>query len=165
MPSTSVAPTTTIDVGTLAQTDAKPTGASSQFVADARLLWQAIVSDDPDAALDFFFPRTAYRQVKAISNPDGDYDGRLLGAFRSDVHRLHGELGADATRATFQGLDVPESAAQWIEPGVEYNKGSYWRVFGSTLRYEVDGLEHTLPVVSLISWRGEWYVVHLGPIP
>ncbi len=50
-------------------------------------------------------------------------------------------------------------------PGVEYNSGSYWRVFGSTLRYRLDdGTLHELPVTSLISWRGEWYVVHLGPI-
>jgi hypothetical protein len=62
------------------------------------------------------------------------------------------------------GIDVPESQAQWISPGVEYNKGSYWRVYGSRIRYALNGQTESFPVASLISWRGEWYVVHLSSI-
>jgi len=32
------------------------------------------------------------------------------------------------------------------------------------VRYRVDGQERTFPVTSMISWRGQWYVVHLGTI-
>jgi hypothetical protein len=32
------------------------------------------------------------------------------------------------------------------------------------LLYTAGGVERSLPVSSLISWRGEWYVVHLGAI-
>ena len=54
--------------------------------------------------------------------------------------------------------------AVWVQPGAEYNKGSYWRVYGSRSHYTVDGQDHSFPVSSLISWRGQWYVVHLGEI-
>jgi hypothetical protein len=32
------------------------------------------------------------------------------------------------------------------------------------MQYELDGQTGSFPVTSLISWRGEWYVVHLGAI-
>ena len=51
-----------------------------------------------------------------------------------------------------------------VQPGEEYNKLSYWRVYGTTLQYTEDGQANSFPVTSLISWRGEWYVVHLGEI-
>lgn len=153
-----------MDPGTLPQTSVKPTADDALFQQDARLLWQAIVTDDPSVAGPTFFPRTAYRQVKAISDPDHDYDTRLLADFAQDIHAYHVRLGTDGASARFLELSVPEAAAQWIKPGVEYNKGSYWRVYGSQLRYEVGGVTHSLPVASLISWRGEWYVVHLASI-
>ena len=57
--------------------------------------------DRPELARPFFFPLSAYRQVKAIWNPAEDY--------------------------------------------------------------QVEGHDASIGVFSLISWRGEWYVVHLGP--
>ena len=51
-----------------------------------------------------------------------------------------------------------------LQPGEEYNKLSYWRVYGTTLYYTEDGQGNSFPVTSLISWRGEWYVMHLGEI-
>jgi hypothetical protein len=58
---------------------------------------------------------------------------------------------------------VPKEQAEWIEPGVEYNKGSYYRVYGTRLTYKENGHTASFGIFSLISWRGEWYVVHLGP--
>jgi len=72
--------------------------------------------------------------------------------------------GADAASARFVGLDVPESQAVLVQPGEESNQLSYWRVYATTLRYSVNGASNSFPVTSLISWRGEWYVVHLGEI-
>ena len=46
----------------------------------------------------------------------------------------------------------------------EYNKGTYWRVYNAMLRYTVDGQAGSFPIASMISWRGEWYVVHLNSI-
>jgi len=119
------------------------------------------VADDGDVALPFFFPVGAYRQVKGVANPEADWKHRLVAAFRRDVHRLH-EKVARAPEARLVELEVPTERARWIDPGEEGNKLGYFRVFGSKLRYETDRGPASLDVTSLISWRGEWYVVHLS---
>jgi hypothetical protein len=49
-----------------------------------------------------------------------------------------------------------------MKPGSEGNKLGYWRVTRSKIRYaNAAGEEKTLELTSLISWRGEWFVVHL----
>jgi hypothetical protein len=161
---TTAAPTTTVDPGTLPQTKDKPTAASPQWELDTRTLWHAIVTGDPSGAMGFFFPLTAYRQVKNIQDPDHDYQTRLIADYEQDIASLHKQLGADAATAELVGVAVLGNGAQWIAPGVEYNKGSYWRVEGSSLVYQVRGERHTINIASMISWRGEWYVVHLSSI-
>jgi hypothetical protein len=161
-PSPSPSASATVDPGTLPQTSTLPSGQDALFEAGAQSLWQAIVQDKPVLAHSFFFPLTAYRQVKALSDPDADYQNRLIAWYDLDIQAAHDHLGSTAN-ARFVSMDVPESNAEWIEPGVEYNKGSYYRVYGTRLNYEVDGHAASIGVFSLISWRGEWYVVHLGP--
>ena len=152
----------TIDPGTLPQTNATPGDQDARFQVGAQDLWQAIVQDKPALAQPFFFPLSAYRQVKAIWNPAEDYQDRLIAWYDLDIQAAHDHLGS-AADARFVGMNVPESDAEWIEPGAEYNKGSYYRVYGTRLNYQVDGHAASIGVFSLISWRGEWYVVHLGP--
>ena len=161
---TPLATTTTVDPGTLPQTDTRPTATGPLFDAGLHAMWLAIVSDDPTAGQSFFFPRAAYLQVKAISDAAGDYQSRLLAHYADDIHALHAQLGANASRAQLVGIDVASDQAVWVTPGQEYNQLPYWRVYGSKLRYTIDGVERSFPVTSLISWRGEWYVVHLGVI-
>jgi hypothetical protein len=36
-------------------------------------------------------------------------------------------------------------------------------VYGTRLTYRINGHTASFGVFSLISWRGEWYIVHLGP--
>jgi hypothetical protein len=162
-PTPSPAPTPAPDPGTLPQTRSLPGDQDPQFQAGAQALWQAIVQDKPELAHAFFFPLSAYQQVKAIWNPAEDYQDRLLAWYDLDIKAAHDHLGADAASAKFTGLQVPEENAEWIDPGVEYNKGSYYRVYGTRLDYQVAGHDASIGVFSLISWRGEWYVVHLGP--
>jgi hypothetical protein len=156
--------TTAVDPGSLPQTDDRPSASGAAFDARVQGLWNAIVRDDPSLALPFFFPESAYLQVKAMNDPATDYQQRLIANYEQDIHTLHAQLGANAANASFTGIDVPDSQAVWVQPGEEYNKGSYWRVYGSTLNYTVDGTPGSFAVTSLISWRGEWYVVHLGEI-
>ncbi|MCA9589927.1 MAG: hypothetical protein KC657_31705 [Myxococcales bacterium] len=155
------APSATVDPGTLAQTDAKPSNDDDTFKRRMETLWDAVVHDEPERALPAFFPRTAYEQVKAVGNPEADWRRRLVGAYRRDIHALHKRLGSHAADAKLLGVEVPPDRARWVEPGEEYNKLGYWRVYGTRVRYEVEGRERSFPVSSLISWRGEWYVVHL----
>jgi hypothetical protein len=166
-PTTAVAPTTTgpprTDPGTLPQTNQLPSAGDPQFQARVHDLWRAAVDGNPAEALPFFFPVGAYIQVKAISDPVHDYQARLIANFAQDVDALHTMLGGSARSAIFAGVTVP-AAAEWIVPGVEYNKGSYWRVYGTTVSYLAGGERRSFPITSMISWRGEWYVVHLGAI-
>ncbi len=150
------------DPGTLPQTKDKPEASGPAFDARVAALWSAIVKDDPDVAMPFFFPVTAYEQVKAITNPASDWRRRLVAAYKRDVHALHKRLGDQASSAKFVRADVPQDRARWVEPNEESNKLGYYRVYGTRLVYELDGKERSLEVTSLISWRGEWYVVHLS---
>ncbi len=159
-PVTSVATTSTSDPGLLPQTRVLPSPTDPLFQAGVRGLWQAIVTGDTSTALPFFFPETAYLQVKAIGNPSADYHNRLVNWYRLDIQAAHALVGSSAT---FVRVTVPTSQAVWIVPGVEYNKGSYYRVYGTRLYYQAGGKTKSIGIFSLISWRGEWYVVHLGP--
>jgi hypothetical protein len=156
--------TTTTDPGTLPQTRDEPVASGAMFNTGVDGLWEAVVNDDPRSAMPFFFPLTAYLQVKAISDPADDWQDRLVAAYGRDIHSLHRSLGANAAQAQLVGIDLPQSQAVWITPGVEYNKIGYWRVYGTRLRYTINGRTQSFAVASLISWRGEWYVVHLSSI-
>jgi hypothetical protein len=80
-----VTPDVWIDPGTLPQTRdmPAPTGAVETRAA---ALWDAIVNDDPDRAMPFFFPVGAYEQTKAITNPAVDWKHRLIGNYLRDIH-------------------------------------------------------------------------------
>ncbi|GAA1961938.1 hypothetical protein GCM10009838_18340 [Catenulispora subtropica] len=153
------------DPGKLPQTKTLPTSTDPQFLAGVNALWQGIVDDNPQEALPFFFPESAYQQVKAIANPSSDYQNRLIGFYNLDIHAAHRLLGSGAKDAKLVGVTVPAGQAQWILPGGEQNKLSYYRVYGARLTYTQGGKTKSFGLFSLISWRGEWYVVHLGPNP
>jgi hypothetical protein len=150
-----------IDPGTLPQTRDEPESDSASLAARGEALFEAIQNDDPDRAMGAFFPRAAYEQVKAITNPASDWKYRLVANFKRDIHVAHFALGRKSTACKFISLD-PGPSPRWVEPGEEGNKLGYFRVYGSKLRYSIDGQPRTIEVTSLISWRGEWYVVHLA---
>jgi hypothetical protein len=152
------------DAAILPQTRDIPHASGPAFEARVAALWSAIVDDDPERGMPFFFPLGAYQQVKDIGNPAADWSRRLVAAYARDIHALHARLDDSGARARLIALDVPDQRARWVEPGEEYNKIGYFRVFGSKLHYDADGERRTFDVKSLISWRGEWYVVHLNAI-
>jgi hypothetical protein len=147
--------------GSLPQTRDKPAASGPALDARTQALWDGIVHDDPDRAMPFFFPVAAYEQVKAIPSPASDWRRRLVAAYKRDIHGLNKRLGDKAESAKVVRLDIPEDRARWVDPNEESNKLGYWRVYGTHIVYEVDGKERSLDISSLISWRGEWYVVHL----
>lgn len=148
---------TTVDPGTLPQTSQLPSATDPAFQQRMSDLWSAIVSGQPATAAAAFFPLGAYLQVKAISDPEHDYRTRLIADFGQDIMTLHDQVSG---QATFESVSVPD-AAKWILPGVEYNKGSYWRVYATRVTYRLHGQTRSFTIASMISWRGEWYVVHL----
>lgn len=149
------------DPGALPQTEEKPQTTGAAFDARIAALWEAIVTDSPEKALPSFFPVGAYEQVKDIPSAANDWKRRLVGAYNRDIHVFHTRLGANAASAKFVRVEVPMRHARWVKPHEELNKGGYWRVFGTRLFYEDDGKERFFELLSMISWRGEWYFVHL----
>lgn len=153
-----------VDPGTLPQTHDKPEPSGAAFDARIAALWDAIVHDDPDRALPAFFPVTAYEQVKNMPSPSSDWRRRLVAAYKRDIHALHKRLasgGSEVAEAKLVRAEVPMDRARWIDVGEEGNKLGYFRVYGTRIVYTSDGKERSFDVSSLISWRGEWYVVHL----
>ena len=166
--STSAAPattSTTVDPGSLPQTHDKPSGADPAFVARMQLLVQSVASGDTSVALPAFFPQTAYDQVKAVANPTADWKYRLVSLFDQDITAMHRSFGSAASSVAFVGVDVPDATAQWVNPGAEYNRIGYWRVYNTRVRYMVGTKPGSFIVISLISWRGQWYVVHFRTPP
>ncbi len=164
-PTTIATTTTTADPGTLPQTHALPSPADPSFAVRIGDLWQAIVTGDASMALPAFFPETAYLQTKSGTNNAADWHDRLLSMYQLDIGAVHALLGPDAPGAEFVGVSVPAARAVWVTPGQEENKGPYYRVYGTRLTYWLDGRTRSFGIYSMISWRGEWYVVHLGPNP
>lgn len=147
---------------TLPQTDELPSSDSPSLRRRLELLVEAIRTDDPKLALPAFFPVQAYAEVKAIAKPERDWQHRLIGAFERNVHEYHKRLGEAASSIELRGIEVPEANVKFMKPGSEGNRLGYHRVLRSRLLLGTpDGGERVLEITSMISWRGEWYVVHL----
>lgn len=150
--------------GALPQTERIPSASSRCFHAVIRALWRGIRNDSPRTALYAFFPLRAYEQVKTIGDPAGDYSGRLLIDYQLDLQAAHQLLGANPSSARLVGAIVPQAYIHWVPPGACENGLGYYEVPNSRLVYRVAGEVHSIGIASLISWRGYWYVVHLGAV-
>ena len=127
-------------------------------------LWVGIVEGSLSTAMAAFFPESAYLQVKAITDPAADYQNRLVAEYGEDIDAAHGLLGADPASASLVGVQVPAQYAHWVPPGVCYNAVGYYEVANSRVVYRLASGDYSFGIASLISWRGTWYVVHLGAI-
>jgi hypothetical protein len=156
--------TTTIDPGALPQTDELPAADTPQFSAEMDALWQGVVSDSVQAAMPSFFPERAYVQVKAIADPEADFQSRLVGEFGLDLGAAHALLGVSPSSASLVTVDVPSQFAHWVPPGTCANRFGYFEVPNSRVVYSENGQTRSFGIASLISWRGVWYVVHLGAV-
>lgn len=158
------ATTTTVDPGTLPQTGQFPTATSPQFQAAMADLWQGVVTGSVTPAMPAFFPETAYVQLKAIGNPQADWHDRLVAEYAQDIAAAHALLGSDPAAARLVAVNVPSQYGHWITPGVCTNGLGYFELPNARVVYQQGGQERSFGIASMISWRGEWYVVHLGAI-
>ncbi len=161
------ATTTTTDPGLLPQTSAQPPSDDQSLSARLSPLFSAITTDSSTEAQTVFFPESAYLPTKQgqIPDPSSDYQSRLIGFLNLDLAAYHQSLGPSPTSATFVGVLADPTMAQWIPPGTCENSIGYWHLPNVRLVYKVNGMTSSFAVASLISWRGVWYVVHLGPNP
>lgn len=150
--------------GALPQTDALPSSRSTQFNQEMADLWSAVKSGSLVTAMPAFFPEAAYAQLKAIAYPTGDWRWRLVADFQLDIEAAHQYLGAGASSAHLLYVAVADADANWIPPDNCYNSIGYWHVPEARIVYTEGGAERSIGIASLISWRGQWYVVHLGSV-
>lgn len=127
-----------------------------------RALWRAITANAPDVGRAAFFPESAYAQLKAVGDPRSDFEYRLFADFRLDVAAAHALLGPGARQARLVAVDVP--AAHWVPPHVCLNRDGYYEVPNARVVYALGGATRSFGIASMISWRGVWYVVHLGAV-
>jgi hypothetical protein len=145
---------------------ARPTTADPNFIARLQRYWEHVLAGQAGPADDFFFPRAAYLQLKELSYAGSDFDTRLYHDYKNDVMADHELVTTGAPKGAaikVLGVDVPEAAVRWVPPGVEVNSIGYWQVSYPRVRYSVNGQVRSYAISSMISWRGQWYVVHLGP--
>jgi len=125
----------------------------------ARLLFEALVADDPARAEAAFFPREAFVRVKAMQRPERYYD-RLKRRFASDIHALH-RAHPELARAELVKLDLGRRGG-WVQPGEEGNRLPYWAARHARLHYRVGSVVRQIEVRVLITWGDRWYVIHLS---
>ena len=155
---------TTSGAGALPQTGAYPSSASPQFQAAMGDLFGAVAHGTPPTAAGAFFPEAAYVQLKSIGGASSDYRNRLLAEYDQDIAAATAALGAGAPTATLVSVQVPMQYAHWVPPGACENSVGYFEVANARMVYSLGGVTRSFGIASLISWRGEWYVVHLGAI-
>ncbi len=150
--------------GSLPQTNAYPSGTSTQFKSLMAALWSGVMQNSVAAALPAFFPKGAYLQLKSISNASSDWTNRLVHDYGLDITAAHGLLGRHAARARLIAVAVTSSYGHWVQPGVCDNHLGYYEMPNARVVYREDGQTRSFGIASMISWRGVWYVVHFGAI-
>ncbi len=156
---------TTLDPGRLPQTRAEPAFDGS-LTHQMSVLWRAILSDNSAHARTVFFPETAYVRMKTglLPSPRTDYTDRLIGFYDLDLVAYH-RLVTTGGPPTLVRVDAVRTDAAWIAPNDCENLIGYWHLPGVRFVYRHGTKTYSVAVDSLISWRGVWYVVHLGPNP
>jgi hypothetical protein len=127
-------------------------------------LWSGIEHGSVTPALAAFFPKDAYERLKAIPSAGSDWVNRLVHEYALDITSAHSLLGRNAGQARLVRVDVPSRYGHWVPPGVCYNDIGYYEVPNARAVYDQDGRIRSFGIASMISWRGIWYVVHLGAV-
>lgn len=152
------------DPGALPQTEQLPAASTQAFHAEMAALWSGVRANSVQRALPAFFPERAYMQLKQIGDPQGDWSGRLVADYGLDIAAAHALLGTDSASARLLQVMVPQSYAHWVPSGACYNGVGYYEVPNARVVYRQNGEIRSFGIASMISWRGVWYVVHLGAI-
>jgi hypothetical protein len=143
--------------GSLPQTDQQPSAGT----LNRAKLWAGVHSGSLRPALAAFFPEHAYVQLKRVGDPKGDFENRLVADFRLDLEAAHALVGSGARLVDVR---IPSGFAHWVPPGVCDNGVGYWEVPNARVVYRAGGALKSFGIASMISWRGVWYVVHLGSV-
>ena len=81
-----------------------------------------------------------------------------------DIAAAHALLGRNPTDARLIAVNVASGYGHWVPPGVCYNRVGYYEMPNARVVYREDGQTRSFAIASMISWRGVWYVIHLGAV-
>lgn len=130
--------------------------------ARAAQLFEAIRTDNPTLAHDFFLPQAAFAQVKGISDPDALWQ-RIFAAYDGDVHELHAALLAMPGGATAEFVRIRVTGHRaWVRVREESNRLPYWAQRHSFLVFRINGREREFEIRTMIAWDNRWYITHLS---
>jgi hypothetical protein len=127
-------------------------------------LWRGVVEGSVRPALPAFFPKDAYLQLKAIAGAGSDWTHRLVHDYALDISAAHALVTAGASAPSLVGVKVDSRYGHWVEPGVCDNGIGYYEMPGARMVFRRGSSLHSFGIASMISWRGEWYVVHFGAV-
>ncbi|MBU6495829.1 MAG: hypothetical protein KGR42_05365 [Acidobacteria bacterium] len=143
-------------------TNARPSTASLRHLS-AEVAHDTLVNSPSRSA---FFPEGPYVAMKTglLPSPNLDWTDRLWAFYQLDVASAHHFLALHGP-VHYAGYRVTASSISWIPPRDCENLFGYWHLPGVRLEFRGPRGVVSFLVASLISWRGQWYVVHLGPNP
>lgn len=150
------------DPGRKPQTAQRPSSRTRAFHAEMQALWTAVLTGRAAVGIPAFFPVTAYAQLKSIGDASADWRYRLLADYELDIAAAHALLDTPPAGTALVGVSVPEAFAHWVSPGVCENQVGYYEVPNARMIYRERGVVRSFGIASMISWRGRWYVIHLG---
>lgn len=113
-----------------------------------------------------FFPQAAYVTMKSglVPSPSSDWTHRLWALYQLDVSSTHQWLAAHGP-VRYVGYRANLGAEARIAIGDCENHVGYWHLPGVRLEFRSARGPVSFLIASLISWNGQWFVVHLGPNP
>ena len=140
----------------------KPPATSDAFAARMTMFFNGFKSGNNALALKGFLPVSAYVVLKQGHGNAADWQYRLVDKdFIPQLNILRKRFGKDLPTATYVTTIVPEKSANVCPVGQEENKAPYWRVYMSRVVFQLDGKDRSFLINTMISFRGEWYIVHL----
>ena len=109
-----------------------------------------------------FLPMMDYVALKQGGGNQADWRNRLMYHFHLQLAQLRKRFAASLPGSTYNGYRIPYSTAHTVRVGAEENKAPYWQVFMTTMAFhDKNGRGHNFTINTLISFRGEWWIVHV----
>jgi hypothetical protein len=140
----------------------KPSASDPALAARLANLFDAIKTGNDAEAIRSFLPVNAYVAIKQGGGNASDWQYRLIDHdFLPQLARIRASLGHGLAQAIYMGYSVPQATAHICPVGREENKAPYWQVYYTRLLFKMNGVFTSITINTMISWRGQWYPVHM----
>ncbi len=136
-----------------------PGAAGPEMLGRLSHLFEAILQNKAELAVDILFPRDAYLQARDNSDPAKVWEQKVLGGFSKDITLLRRKFKT-SDKIQVLKFDLGRSVQQMSPKKHEFKK-AFWRVKKSKVYITRNGKAETVDIAEMTSWRGAWYVTNL----